>query len=135
MSGVKPFESNRNWLNKIEYNNNIDYFFTQRTVQETKEFLDEKTLERKEKTEKVIYNFLAINFPSSNSKYNKINIEIWGDKGFNYEGEMINKKGDTPNLLLKLNDDTEMFVKLTYFFDSNTKNYIHFIPILKRYQK
>jgi hypothetical protein len=136
MSSVKPFDNNSNWLNQIEYNKNIDYFFTQRTTQETIEYIDEKTLERKERKQKVINNFLAINFPLTNNKCDKISIEIWGDNGFNYEGEIHNKKGETPNLLLKLNNDTEIFVKLTYNENDNkTKNYIHFIPILKRYQK
>ena len=78
------FEQNSNWLsqetntNSIE--NNIDYFFTQRKVNELEEYIDEKTLERKKKKTCSIYNFLAINFPVNNFKNHtslKIDIEIY----------------------------------------------------------
>ena len=61
------FEQNSNWLsqetNTHSIENNIDYFFTQRKVNELEEYIDEKTLERKKKKTCSIYNFLAINFP------------------------------------------------------------------------
>ena len=134
MSTVKPFNKS-NWMKKIDYNNNIDYFFTQRKVVETTEYLDDKTLERKEKKENVTHNFLAINFPNVKEEYNNIKIEVWGDKGYNYEGEIINHKGIMPNLMLKLNEDTEIFLKLTYLNENDFKTYITFINVLKRYQK
>lgn len=134
MSSILPFDKN-NWLNKFDYTNGIDYFFTQRKVLETTEYLDEKTLERKEKKEYITYNFLALNFPTTNYDKININIEIWGDKGFNYEGEINTIKGDIPNILLKLNEDTEIFVKLIYNLPNDKRTYVHFIPVLKRYQK
>ena len=140
MSKVKPFSGNSTWLNKVDYNNNIDYFFTQRKIVETSEYIDDKTLERKEKKETVTHNFLAINFPTVKDNFSNIKIEIWGDNGFNYNGELITSKGNIPNLMLKLNDDSEIFVKLIYYNsnnidNNNEKTYIHFIPVIKRYQK
>ena len=133
---VKAFNNKSSWMKQIDYDNNIDYFFTQRKVIETTEYVDEQTLERKQKKENIIHNFLAINLPITKENYNCIKIEIWGDKGFNYEGQFKTIKGICPNLMLKLNDDTEMFIKLIYVNLSNEeKTYINFINVLKRYQK
>ena len=60
-------ENQSDWLNQISsstVDNNIDYFFTQRKVNEFVDVLDEKTLDRK--TQKVcsVFNFLAINLPT-----------------------------------------------------------------------
>ena len=88
MAEIKPFNSNKpSWLNKIDYNYNIDFFFTQRKVTETIEFIDKKTLERKNKQETKIHNFLALNFPTLKDLNFPllIKIEVWGDKNFNYE--------------------------------------------------
>jgi hypothetical protein len=135
MSGIKPFNKS-SWMTKINNESSIDFFFTQRKIVETSEYIDDKTLERKEKKESVTHNFLAINLPSVKDDFNNIKIEIWGDKGYNYEGEIKTLKGQCPNLILKLNDDTEMFVKLIYTNNNNIeKTYIHFINVLKRYQK
>ena len=135
MSGVKPFNTS-NWLKKIDYDNNIDYFFTQRKIVESIEYVDESTLERKTKKESVMHNFLAINLPLIKEDFNHIKIEVWGDKSFNYEGEIVNYKGISPSIMLKLNDDTKIFIKLIYFNDTNhLKTYINFIEVLKRYQK
>lgn len=135
MSGIKPFNQS-SWMKKIEYDNSIDYFFTQRKVVETSEYVDKSTLERKNKKETITHNFLAINFPILKEDYDIIKIEIWGDKGYIYEGEIKTSKGNCPNIMLKLNDDTEIFVKLTYYKNSDDfKIYIHFINVLKRYQK
>lgn len=135
MTNVKPFNKS-SWMKKIEYNDSIDYFFTQRKVVETTEYVDESTLERKQKKENITHNFLAINLPSVKENYNCIKIEVWGDKGYNYEGEIVTIKGICPNLMLKLNEDTEIFIKLNYTNDNNdVKTFIHFINVLKRYQK
>ena len=137
-SKVKAFNNSSNWMNTIEYNSNIEYFFTQRKIVETTEYIDEKTLERKSKKENVTHNFLAINLPLIKNNFNNIDIEIWGDKGYNYEGKIVINKGIPPSLMLKLNDDTEMFVKLMFYDsddESKFKTFISFIPILKRYQK
>ena len=135
MSSIKPF-NNSNWLKQIDNTTDIDYFFTQRKVTETVEYLEDNTLERKKKKETVTHNFLAINLPIIKEEFNKIKVELWGDKSYNYEGEIISNKGICPNLMLKLNEDTQMFIKLIYSNENNdVKTYIHFIPILKRYQK
>ena len=111
-------------------------FFTQRKVVETSEYIDDKTLERKDKKETITHNFLAINLPIVKDNFNSIDIEIWGDKGYNYEGGIKTIKGQCPNLLLKLNEDTELFLKLIYKNENNDeKIYTHFINVLKRYQK
>jgi len=135
MSTVKPFNKS-SWMTKINNDSSIDFFFTQRKVVETSEYLDEKTLERKEKKETKTHNFLAINLPSVKEELNTIKVEIWGDRGYNFEGEVKTLKGQYPNLMLKLNEDTEMFIKLIYINKNNEqKTYIHFINVLKRYQK
>ena len=136
------FEQNSNWLsqetnlNSIE--NNIDYFFTQRKVNELEEYIDEKTLERKKKKTCSIYNFLAINFPVNNFKNHislKIDIEIWGDMMFNFKGTIIKNDGDIPHLLVKLKEDKHIFVKIIFKDDDKLhKTFISFIPITKRYQ-
>ena len=134
---IKPFEGNSKWMNKVDFkNDNIDFFFTQRKVVECVEYIDESNLERKEKKKTVMYNFLAINLPTPKKYYEKIKIEIWGDKELNYIGELLNIKGSSPNFMIKLNDDTQIFVKLIYDNnDDDIKTYYRFIPVLKRYQK
>jgi hypothetical protein len=135
MSSVKPFNKS-SWMSKISSDSSIDFFFTQRKVIETNEYIDDKTLERKEKKETITHNFLAINLPIVKDDFKNTKIEIWGDKGYNYEGEIKTVKGHCPNLMVKLNDDTEMFIKLIYTNQNNDeKTYIHFINVLKRYQK
>lgn len=132
------FNPKSDWLSKIEYHTNkIDTFFTQRKVSETEEYIDQKTLERKEKQINKIYNFLAINFPMKDYKNLLINVEIWGDISFRYKGEMTIIEGDIPNLLLKLGKDKQLFIKLIYINKENNNiydTYIDFIPVLKRYQ-
>ncbi len=83
------------------------------------------------------YNFLAINFPLSIvKKYTGIiEMELWGDKGYNYNGTINTKRGDLPHLLIRLSGDTQIFIKL----NSNKSNdesetVISFIQIPKRYQ-
>ena len=137
------FEQNSNWLsqetnmNSIE--NNIDYFFTQRKVNELEEYIDEKTLERKKRKICSIYNFLAINLPVNNFKNHlslKIDIEIWGDMMFNFKGTIIKNEGDIPHLLVKLKEDKNIFVKIIFKDDDKLhKTFISFIPITKRYQQ
>ena len=81
-------------------------------------------------------NFLAINLPAPKKYYTNIKIEIWGDKELNYIGELVNTKGNPPNFMIKLNDDSQIFIKLIYYNnDDDIKTYYRFIPVLKRYQK
>jgi len=135
MSSIKPFNKS-SWMTKINNETSIDFFFTQRKVVETSEYIDDKTLERKEKKETITHNFLAINLPLVKEDFNNIKIEIWGDRGYNYEGNIETFKGNFPNLMLKLNDDSEMFIKLIYKNEAgDEKTYTHFINVLKRYQK
>ena len=87
-----------------------------------------------------MYNFLAINFPNNqftNIDKLVIDVEIWGDMEYNYKGSLCNFEGEFPHLLLKLNNDKQLFVKLIYKDMKDNKIYktfTVFIPILKRYQ-
>ena len=131
-----------NWLNQINnvnsIENNIDYFFTQRKVTDIEEIIDEKTLERKKIKKNVIYNFLAINFPTSMFKHYEsyyIDIEIWGDNMFNFKGTIKKNDGEFPHLMVKLKEDKIIFVKLIFKDDDKLhKTFISFIPVTKRYQ-
>lgn len=138
MSEINAYDPNSEWLKFVEYTQDIDYFFTQRRVQEFEEYLEPKTLDRKKKKINVIHNFLAINFPNNQFKNNEniiIDIEIWGDVGYNYRGILCNKSGEIPHLLLKLENDKELFIKLIYKEnDKILKTFTKFIQILKRYQ-
>lgn len=125
------------WENNINHENIIDYFFTQRKITEYEEIVD-KSLERKTKKKIVTHNFLAINLPNNllkNIKDLSVDIEIWGDKKYHYKGRLQNMNGTFPSLLVKLDTDKELFVKLFYKDENSTvKNIVKFIPILKRYQ-
>ncbi len=134
-------DNTSDWLNQIStssIDNNIDYFFTQRKVNEFVDIIDEKTLDRK--TQKVcnIYNFLAINLPThlfKNSHNLLIDIEIWGDNMFNFKGNIYKQEGETPHLMIKLKEDKQIFIKLIFKEDDKIlKTYISFIPVTKRYQ-
>jgi hypothetical protein len=142
MTTLYPYDKNTSeWLNNINENNidtTIDYFFTQRKVTEYEEIIEEKTLLRKKKKYNRIYNFLAINFPIlqfKNVPNLTIDIEIWGDEKFNFKGSIKKEDGDIPHLMLKLKDDKIIFVKLIFHDnDKNTKTFINFIQVNKRYQ-
>ncbi len=130
---MADFSSVFNHDNDNFVNNNLDYFFTQRKIIEYEDKID-KNMNRTKSKKNITYNFLAINLPIY-SQYNKdINIEIWGDKGYNYKGGLTKNEGTFPHLLIKLCGDTQLFVKLIYTFKNEVKTYIHFIPINKRYQ-
>jgi hypothetical protein len=68
-----------------------------------------------------------------------VKIEIWGDTKYYYSGTLSNDKGESPHLMLQLDDDKQVFIKLEYY-DNTTdglkllKLFTTFIPILKRYQ-
>ena len=130
------------WLNQINNNNsienNIDYFFTQRKVNEIEEVLDEKTLERKKNKVCHIYNFLAINLPINSFKTYQnliIDIEIWGDNNYNFKGTFTKSDGEMPHIMVKLKEDKNIFIKLIFRDnDKLNKTYISFIPVTKRFQ-
>lgn len=141
MSNIEGYNPSSDWLSNITHDNSIDYFFTQRKIVEYDEKMDEN-LNRKKLKKNVIINFLAITFPNNQFKNKsniEIEIEIWGDQKYNYSGCITNQQGDYPHLLLKLDDDSELFVKLNYYENNNEKKllktFTNFIPILKRYQK
>jgi hypothetical protein len=137
---------------------NIDYFFTQRTVIEEVEYID-KNMNRKNKKNKVIHNFLALNIPIINNWnkdknnieiYNKnfgFNIEIFGDEGYHYKGYITSYDGIIPNFMIPINGDKKIFVNINYNNNDNNTNhennessentnktFISFIDVPKRYQ-
>lgn len=136
------YEPQSEWLSQINNinitENTIDYFFTQRKVNDVEDYIDEKTLERKKKKICHIYNFLAINFPISYFKnYNSliVDIEIWGDMMFHYKGTIHKYEGELPHMMVKLKEDKNIFVKLEFKDgDKLNKKFISFIPVNKRYQ-
>ena len=138
MSNIESYDPSSSWLSDVTHDNSIDYFFTQRKVIEYEEKLDEN-LNRKKIKKNVTINFLALTFPNNqfqNKSQLKIKIEIWGDVKYHYIGTLENVEGDYPHLLLQLDDDKELFVKLQYYNDDKLlKTFTTFIPIIKRYQK
>ncbi len=134
-------ENQSEWLNQINSNtvdNSIDYFFTQRKVNETIDIIDEKTLERKKQKVCNTSNFLAINLPTHLFKNNHnllIDIEIWGDNMFNFKGTINKQDGEIPHILIKLKEDKQIFLKIIFMEnDKILKTYISFIPVTKRFQ-
>ena len=138
MSNIESYDPSSSWLSDVTHDNSIDYFFTQRKIIEYEEKLDEN-LNRKKIKKNVTINFLALTFPNNqfqNKSQLKIKIEIWGDIKYHYIGTLENIEGDYPHLLLQLDDDKELFVKLQYLNDDKSlKTFTTFIPIIKRYQK
>ena len=138
---------------------NIDYFFTQRTIIEENEYID-KNMNRKIKKQKVIYNFLALYIPlniqtdysidnNSNNKNEELHkimpvipvgfdIEIFGDSGYHYNGNITSHTGIISNFMIPINTDKKIFVKIKYNFIDNNKNifkiFISFIDIPRRFQ-
>ncbi len=114
---------------------NIDYFFTQRTLIEENEYLD-KNMNRKIKKTRVTHNFLALNIPinpiSELNKDNQLNfdIEIFGDEGYHYKGTLTSYSGCNPNFMIPIKGDKKIFIHISY----NDKKFISFIEVPKRYQ-
>ena len=116
-----------------KFNNDLEYFFTQRKVIEYEEVLD-KNMSRQKKKKQKTYNFLAINLPLSfinDREKNDVHIEIWGDNGYNYTGRISENKGIIPHLLIRLTGDSQIFIKLG---SKNEDTVISFVQIPKRYQ-
>jgi len=136
----EAFNSNNDLFYKYEDNSNIiDYFFTQRRITEHEDFIDKNMIRSKKKKIK-IYSFLAINFPLekqnlSNYKLHNIEIQIWGNLGYHYKGNLTSKEGYNPHLLIKLNGDKQIFINLIITKNDKTEKYTRFIQIPKRYQK
>jgi hypothetical protein len=127
---------------------NIDYFFTQRSLTEEHEYID-KHLVRKTKKVKVTHNFLALNIPTiittTNSNGQTIekplgfDIEIFGDEGYHYKGSITSFLGIIPNFMIPIKGDKKLFVNINYKVgDSNdnhtSRKYVNFIEVPKRFQ-
>ena len=127
---------------------NIDYFFTQRSLTEEHEYLD-KHLVRKTKKVKVTNNFLALNIPTiittTNSNGQTVekplgfDIEIFGDEGYHYKGSITSFLGIIPNFMIPIKGDKKLFVNINYKVgDSNdnhtSRKYVNFIEVPKRFQ-
>ena len=126
------FNSDEYNFDKVNYNNDIDYFFTQRKTVDYEEYIDDNMKRQKRKVT-TNYNYLAINLPNSLISTNTtLNIEIWGDKGYQYKGQIINNQGTCPHILIRLSGDSQIFVKLNK--KEETNNIVNFIQIPKRYQ-
>jgi hypothetical protein len=127
---------------------NIDYFFTQRTMSEDHEYID-KNMNRKIKKVKVSHNFLALNIPTIVTTTNEngqtiekpmgFDIEIFGDEGYHYKGTITSYQGIIPNFMVPIKGDKKLFVNINYkFTDTNNntsfKKFVNFIEVPKRFQ-
>jgi len=126
----------------------IDYFFTQRTLNEDREYID-KNMNRKTKKVKVSHNFLALNIPTMNTTITEngetiekpmgFDIEIFGDDGYHYKGTITSYEGIIPNFMVPIKGDKKLFINVNYkFTDSNNntlfKKFVNFIEVPKRFQ-
>ena len=127
---------------------NIDYFFTQRTLTEEQDFID-KNMNRKMKKIKVTHNFLALNIPTILTT-NTVNgqtlekplgfdVEIYGDDGYHYKGTITSFQGIIPNFMIPIKGDKKLFININYKFNdsnenSSTKKFVNFIEVPKRFQ-
>jgi hypothetical protein len=124
---------------------NIDYFFTQRTLTEEQEYFD-KNMNRKIKKVKLTHNFLALNIPTitttNNNNENPLgfDIEIFGDEGYHYKGTITSYQGIIPNFMIPIKSDKKLFVNIDYKFtdnnneNTNIKKFVNFIEVPKRFQ-
>jgi len=122
----------------------IEYFFTQRKVNEDQEYLD-KSLNRKNKQVSIVYNFLAINIPNIlvDELVSGFDIEMFGDNGYHYKAFISSFQGITPHFLIPLKGDKKMFINILPKLINNGKenennnlnrNYVAFIEVPKRNQ-
>jgi hypothetical protein len=131
----KPFQTN-------------DYFFTQRTLNEDREYID-KNMNRKTKKVKVSHNFLALNIPTISTSITEngetsekpmgFDIEIFGDDGYHYKGTITSYEGIIPNFMVPIKGDKKLFINVNYkFTDTNNntlfKKFVNFIEVPKRFQ-
>lgn len=127
---------------------NIDYFFTQRTLTEEQEYID-KNMNRKMKKIKAMHNFLALNIPTiitTNTTNGQtvesplgFDIEIYGDEGYHYKGSITSFQGIIPNFMIPIKGDKKLFIAINYKVnDTNenlsTKKFVNFIEVPKRFQ-
>jgi hypothetical protein len=126
---------------------NIDYFFTQRTMTEEHEYLD-KNMNRKNKKVKITHNFLALNIPTIVTSINNgqtsdkplgFDIEVYGDEGYHYKGSITSYQGTIPNFMIPIKGDKKIFININYKFidgneNTNIKKFVNFIEVPKRFQ-
>jgi len=126
---------------------NIDYFFTQRSMTEEQEYIDNQ-MNRKKKKIKVIHNFLALNIPTIITTLNNdknienplgFDIEIFGDEGYHYKGFITSYLGNIPNIMIPIKRDKKIFININYKFtdsdnNTNTREFVNFIDVPKRFQ-
>ncbi len=125
---------------------NIDYFFSQRTLVEEQEHID-KNMNRVNNKIKVTHNFLALNIPTiivnnnGQSIENPLgfDIEIFGDEGYHYKGTITSYQGIIPNFMIPIKEDKKLFVNINYKstdMQNNTiiKKFVNFIEVPKRFQ-
>lgn len=127
---------------------NIDYFFTQRTLTEEQEFID-KNMNRKMKKIKAMHNFLALNIPTiitTNTTNGQtvenpmgFDIEIYGDEGYHYKGFITSFQGIIPNFMIPIKGDKKLFIAINYKVNDNNENlsikkFVNFIEVPKRFQ-
>jgi hypothetical protein len=127
---------------------NIEYFFTQRKINEDQEYLD-KSLNRKTKQVSIMYNFLAINIPNIivDELISGFDIEIFGDNGYHYKAFIAGFQGVIPHFLIPLKGDKKIFVNILPKLENKeaafkaenlpnfNKNYVAFIEVPKRNQQ
>jgi hypothetical protein len=120
----------------------IDYFFTQRSIKEENEYFDKNLNRYKKKTDK-LHNFLAIIVPYykiSDDKTSSIDINIWGNSGYYFNGKIISSEGSTPSFIIPIKEDKQLFVNLNYKEinkdnkENNINRYTRFIEVPKRFQ-
>lgn len=116
----------------------ITHFFTQRKITEIHDAVHPTTLKRTKKDINFVQNYMAIVLPKD-EKSPRLRIEIYGNNGYCYQGEIISHTENTPHLLIPLNDDKEIFVNIFDFKKDNNKEikqvkYMSFIHVPKRYQ-
>jgi hypothetical protein len=124
---------------------NIDYFFSQRSLSEEQEYID-KNMNRKINKVKVTHNFLAINIPTIITNNNGqtenplgFDIEIFGDEGYHYKGTITSYQGTIPNFMIPIKEDKKLFVNINYKStdtqnNTTTKKFVNFIEVPKRFQ-
>jgi hypothetical protein len=117
---------------------NIDYFFTQRTLIEDKEYID-KNMNRQIKKMKVTNNFLAINIPIINDNSLEFDVEIFGDEGYHYKGTVKSHQGIIPGFIILIKGDKKLFIHIDHKYtdDNNniiSKKFVNFVDVPKRFQ-
>lgn len=93
------------------YIRKISHFFTQRKITESQDTINIDTLKRTKKDVNFSQNYLALVLPKDESS-SKLIMEIYGNKGYCFQGELLSFTQNSPHLLIPLNDDKEIFVMI-----------------------